>query len=83
MKTYGGVDMQVHVLLTSAVAGGEWSASHPGVRAYRCGQPYWRIFMQIFVVNISKAYSVFIVNGLSSTVSKLNLTKINVCLMWF
>jgi hypothetical protein len=29
MKTYGGIDVQIHVFLTSAVAG-EWSVSHPG-----------------------------------------------------
>jgi hypothetical protein len=30
MKTYGGVDILIHIFLTSAIAGGEWSASHPG-----------------------------------------------------
>jgi hypothetical protein len=30
MKTYGGVDVQIHIFLTSALDGGEWSASHPG-----------------------------------------------------
>jgi hypothetical protein len=30
MKTYGGMDVQIHILLTSALAGGEWSASHHG-----------------------------------------------------
>jgi hypothetical protein len=30
MKTYGGVDVKIHVLLTSALVGGEWSASSPG-----------------------------------------------------
>jgi hypothetical protein len=29
MKTYGGVDVQTHVFLTSALVGGEWSASRP------------------------------------------------------
>jgi hypothetical protein len=27
---YGGVDVQVHIFLTSALAGGEWSVSGPG-----------------------------------------------------
>jgi hypothetical protein len=27
MKAYGGVDVQMHIFLTSAQAGGEWSAS--------------------------------------------------------
>jgi hypothetical protein len=27
MKTYGGVDDEIHVFLTSALVGGEWSAS--------------------------------------------------------
>jgi hypothetical protein len=31
MKTYGGMDVQTHVFLTSAVGGGEWSASRTGL----------------------------------------------------
>jgi hypothetical protein len=27
MKAYWGVDVQIHIFLTSALAGGEWSAS--------------------------------------------------------
>jgi hypothetical protein len=30
MKAYGGVDVYIHTFLTSALAGGEWSASLPG-----------------------------------------------------
>jgi hypothetical protein len=30
MKTYGGVDIYIHIFLTSKLAGGEWSASCPG-----------------------------------------------------
>jgi hypothetical protein len=30
MKACGGVDVQIHIFLTSALVGGEWSASHPG-----------------------------------------------------
>jgi hypothetical protein len=29
MKAYVGVDVYIHVFLTSALAGGEWSTSHP------------------------------------------------------
>jgi hypothetical protein len=29
MKTYGGVDVYIHVFLTSALLCGEWPASHP------------------------------------------------------
>ena len=29
MKVYGGVDVWIHIFLTSALAGGEWSASRP------------------------------------------------------
>jgi hypothetical protein len=32
MKTYGGVDVWVHVFLTSALVGGELSASRLGPR---------------------------------------------------
>jgi hypothetical protein len=30
MKEHGGVDVQIHIFLTSTLAGGEWSASRPG-----------------------------------------------------
>jgi hypothetical protein len=30
MKAYGGVDVQIHIFLTLALAGGEWSASRSG-----------------------------------------------------
>jgi hypothetical protein len=30
MKAYGGVDVYTRVFLTSALVGGEWSASRPG-----------------------------------------------------
>jgi hypothetical protein len=30
MKAYEGVDVYVHIFFTSALAGGEWSASRPG-----------------------------------------------------
>jgi hypothetical protein len=29
MKTYEGVDVKIHIFLTSALAGGEWSALRP------------------------------------------------------
>jgi hypothetical protein len=29
MKTYGGVDVQIHSFLTLVLVGGEWSASRP------------------------------------------------------
>jgi hypothetical protein len=29
MKAYGGVDVQIHIFFTSALVGGEWSASSP------------------------------------------------------
>jgi hypothetical protein len=30
MKTYGGVDVQIHLFLTSTLFGAEWPASRPG-----------------------------------------------------
>jgi hypothetical protein len=30
MKLYGGVDVHTHIFLTSALVGGEWSASRRG-----------------------------------------------------
>jgi hypothetical protein len=30
MKAYGGVDLEMYIFLTSALAGSEWSASRPG-----------------------------------------------------
>jgi hypothetical protein len=29
MQTYGGVEVQLHELLTATIDGAEWSASHP------------------------------------------------------
>jgi hypothetical protein len=29
MQAYGGVGVYIHIFLTSALAGGEWSASRP------------------------------------------------------
>jgi hypothetical protein len=31
LKTYWGVELWLHALLTSTLDGGEWSASHPGL----------------------------------------------------
>jgi hypothetical protein len=43
MKAYGGVDVQIHIFLTSALPGGEWSALHP--RRFNPGErtpgTYW------------------------------------------
>jgi hypothetical protein len=30
MKAYGAADVWIHIFLTSALVGGEWSASRPG-----------------------------------------------------
>jgi hypothetical protein len=30
MKAYGGVHVYIHIFSTSALVGGEWSASRPG-----------------------------------------------------
>jgi hypothetical protein len=30
MKMFGGADVKIHIFLTRALAGGEWSTSHPG-----------------------------------------------------
>jgi len=35
MYMYGGVELQFHAFLTSALDGGEWSASHLGHFTYR------------------------------------------------
>jgi hypothetical protein len=30
MKAHGGMDVQIHIFLTSALVGSEWSTSRPG-----------------------------------------------------
>jgi hypothetical protein len=30
MKTHGGMNVSIHIFLTSVLVGGEWSASRPG-----------------------------------------------------
>jgi hypothetical protein len=44
MKAYGGVDVYVHIFLTSALAGGEWSTSRPGrfTPGERAPGTHWR-----------------------------------------
>jgi hypothetical protein len=43
MKTYGGVVVQIHIFLTSALIGSEWSASNPGrfTTRERAAGTYW------------------------------------------
>jgi hypothetical protein len=43
MKAYGGVDLWIHVFLSSALVGGEWSASRPGciTRGERAPGTHW------------------------------------------
>jgi hypothetical protein len=43
MKTYGGVDVEIHVFLSLALVGGEWSASRPGrfTPGERAPGTYW------------------------------------------
>jgi hypothetical protein len=44
VKSYGGVDVSIHIFLTSALAGGEWSALHPGrfTLGERALSTHWR-----------------------------------------
>jgi hypothetical protein len=44
MKTYGEVDVYIHVFLTSAIARGEWSASRPGrfTPGVRAPSTHWK-----------------------------------------
>jgi hypothetical protein len=44
MKAYGGVDVLNHVFLTSALVGGEWSASRPDrfTSGERAPGTYWK-----------------------------------------
>jgi hypothetical protein len=43
MKKHGGLDVKIHVFLTSALGGGEWSASCPGrfTSEERAPGTYW------------------------------------------
>jgi hypothetical protein len=39
MKAYGGVNVWIHIFLTSALDGGEWSTSRPGRFTHRERDP--------------------------------------------
>jgi hypothetical protein len=39
METYGGMDVQIHVFLTSVLIGEEWLASRPG--RFTSGKEHW------------------------------------------
>jgi hypothetical protein len=43
MKAYGGVEVQIHIFLTLALASDEWSASRPGhfSPGERASGTYW------------------------------------------
>jgi hypothetical protein len=43
MKAYGGVDVEIQVFLTSALVGGNWSASRPGrfTPGGRASETHW------------------------------------------
>jgi hypothetical protein len=41
MKVYGGVDVQIHIFLTSALAGGEWSVSRRSTTGERAPGTHW------------------------------------------
>jgi hypothetical protein len=54
MKAYGGMDVQIHIFLTSTLVGGEWSASRPArftpgekapgtnlIRGWVASEPVW------------------------------------------
>jgi hypothetical protein len=43
MNTYGRVDVYIHIILTSALAGVEWSASRPGhfTRGEKASDTHW------------------------------------------
>jgi hypothetical protein len=48
MKAYGGVDVQIHNFLTSALAGGERSASCP--RLFLQKQEVYNYFTESFTI---------------------------------
>jgi hypothetical protein len=43
MKAYGGVDVYIHIFLTSVLAGVEWSASRPGPLYLRGKSPRYQL----------------------------------------
>jgi hypothetical protein len=47
MKTYGGVDIYIHVFLTSAVVGGEWSASRLGLFTAKGNSPRYPLYRRL------------------------------------
>jgi hypothetical protein len=69
MKANGGVEVYIHIFLTSALVGGEWSTSRPGRFNPRERPPgthwiggwvdlrdYWRVASVIFGLYVWFAY---------------------------
>jgi hypothetical protein len=49
MKTYWRVELLLHILLTSALDGGEWSASHPDCFTPPGKKPNTTLLIRIWV----------------------------------
>jgi hypothetical protein len=52
MKAYGGVDILIHIFLTSALVGGELSASCNLVGEYKCFGGAYSLYLQSSSVKI-------------------------------
>jgi hypothetical protein len=77
MEAYGGVDVKIHIFLTLALAGGEWSASRPGRFASQYAPLLFSIsFLRFSIVEFDTgkingfALSIISVDGLQSLNTK-------------
>jgi hypothetical protein len=68
MKANGGVDVKIHIFLTSALVGGEWSASRPG-RFQNAGQNYGIKIANRYFENVAKC------KHLGTTLTSQNLIE--------
>jgi hypothetical protein len=80
MKVCWGVDVQIHVILSSTLVGGEWSATRPGhfTHIYPLGRKLDGSQSRSGRLNVASRYIDYAIPALRLTIDTLN-TSSNIC----